>query len=234
MNREQFVQLCECGCGQPTLIARKPSRQYGHVTGQPVRFIAGHNNQLRRKAPETCSIDGCEKTARKRGWCAMHYERWRQHGDPGTVVFTATSGCKADGCEGEHVGHGYCRKHLDRLKRHGNLLGKNPRDEPQDVRFWLHVNTTGACWLWNDGQRPDAYGHFRRDDGRQVGAHRFSYELHHGPIPDGLHVLHRCDNPPCVNPAHLFAGTRLDNMRDMIEKGRARPGGRLFTPEVSA
>jgi hypothetical protein len=233
VNREQFVMLCECGCGLPTLIAAKPNREYGHVTGQPIRFIVGHSSRLLRKAAEPCGIGGCGKPARRRGWCGMHYERWRQHGDPNTVVFTPASGCTVSDCAGKHAARGYCRKHLDRFKRHGNVLGKNPRDQPETVRFWLHVNTADDCWLWNDGRRPDAYGSFHRDDGKMVGAHRFSYELANGPIPAGLHVLHSCDNPPCVNPAHLSVGTRLDNMRDMIRKGRARPRGRRYIPEAS-
>jgi len=57
-------------------------------------------------------------------------------------------------------------------------------------------------------------------DGEDIGAHRFSYQLANGPIPEGAHILHRCDNPPCVNPSHLYAGSHLDNMRDRHARGR--------------
>jgi hypothetical protein len=68
----------------------------------------------------------------------------------------------------------------------------------------------------------DGYGRVHIPKGKPVPAHRFSYELVNGPIPDGLRVLHHCDNPPCVNPVHLFVGTQADNGRDMVAKGRWR------------
>lgn len=95
--------------------------------------------------------------------------------------------------------------------------------------FWSHVDKSGDCWLWTASKRNKGYGAFvwADDDGNVINgrAHRFSYELHVGPIPDRLFVLHRCDTPSCVNPAHLFLGTNADNVRDMIAKGRKVAGG---------
>lgn len=79
-----------------------------------------------------------------------------------------------------------------------------------------------GCWLWTGSLTANGYGQIGRDGGGGVTyAHRASYEMHIGPIPDGLHVRHRCDNPPCVNPMHLELGTHADNMRDMASRGRA-------------
>lgn len=104
--------------------------------------------------------------------------------------------------------------------------GKRP--VPIATRFWARVSQRGAddCWLWA-GQPSSKYGNIRAEGSRlHVQVHRLSYEMHHGPIPAGLQVLHRCDTPRCVNPAHLFAGTQLDNMRDMHAKGRGQTGER--------
>lgn len=76
-----------------------------------------------------------------------------------------------------------------------------------------------GCIEWTGAVDGCGYGHLRVD-GRSYRAHRLAYEIQHGPIPAGALICHKCDNPPCVNPDHLFAGSQLDNMRDMRAKGR--------------
>lgn len=86
--------------------------------------------------------------------------------------------------------------------------------------YWAKVvQSPDGCWGWAGCLNGGGYGTVSYA-GRTTGAHRFSYELHHGPIPDGMFVLHRCDNPPCTRPEHLFLGTAADNARDCAAKGR--------------
>jgi len=94
---------------------------------------------------------------------------------------------------------------------------------PAEERFWRQVQKdVDGCWLWT-GRPVQGYGRFRPSSrGTKIGAHRYSWELHVGPIPDGLDVCHRCDVPLCIRPDHLFLGTHADNMADMVAKGRSR------------
>lgn len=89
-------------------------------------------------------------------------------------------------------------------------------------RFEVKVRKTETCWIWTAGCL-GGYGRFRFN-GCTQNAHRVSWELFCGPIPSGMHVLHDCDNPPCVNPAHLFLGTNIDNIADRHRKGRDAKG----------
>jgi hypothetical protein len=97
---------------------------------------------------------------------------------------------------------------------------------PVAERFWERVNKTAGCWLWTGSL--GFYGYGQLSAGRNgltpLRAHRLSWELHNGSIPDGLHVLHHCDNPTCVRPDHLFLGRAADNSLDKVAKGRARGG----------
>lgn len=90
--------------------------------------------------------------------------------------------------------------------------------------FWAKVNKAGECWNWTACVTELGYGKFGAGTRGWVRAHRFSWELHNGPIPAGMSVLHRCDNPACVRPDHLFLGSIAENSRDMVAKGRSSRG----------
>lgn len=94
------------------------------------------------------------------------------------------------------------------------------RGTPEE-RFWSHVEKTDGCWHWLAYRDRRDYGRFMVAAGKPMLAHRFSYLLAYGELPDDLHVCHHCDTPSCVRPDHLFLGTDADNLRDMARKGRA-------------
>jgi hypothetical protein len=142
-----------------------------------------------------CKIAGCRKKYLARGFCGMHYRRVRQHGSPHTVLPT------------------------------GGGPGRVPR--PLADRFEERVNKIdGGCWEWTGCTNAGGYGLIGQGGrgGKPLLAHRVSWELNHGPIPEGLQALHACDNPCCVKPEHLYLGTHEDNMRDIAWRSRKLNG----------
>jgi hypothetical protein len=100
-----------------------------------------------------------------------------------------------------------------------------PKPRPVAERFWALVDRSGECWEWRGGRYLNGYGRFRLNNPRRMtGAHRVAYELTHGPVPDGLLVLHGCDNRACCRPDHLRVGTAGDNIRDALSRGRVKVG----------
>lgn len=161
--------------------------------------------------------------------------------------------CSIDGCKSKHKGHGWCNKHLRRWRLYGSPTGKpTTRASYTDTAIervvrigWTEVvrrPELGPCWEWNGARGQAGHGQIRMHGStRQV--HRVTLEHHSGPIPEGENSLHRCDNPPCLNPDHLFAGTQKENMHDMWRKGRQQlyvdqplgsrhPGAKLTEAQV--
>ena len=116
-----------------------------------------------------------------------------------------------------------------------NRIGPIPR--PAADRFWAMVLMIPFhdCWEWIGPVSQNGYGNFSRGRKREgcVRAHRFSWELHNGLIPDGMMVCHRCDNPTCVRPDHLFLGTIAENNRDCARKGRTYTGPRPWHAKLT-
>ena len=92
---------------------------------------------------------------------------------------------------------------------------------PLEDRFWSKVLKTKTCWNWTASLNLKGYGQFRDDKSKHTVAHQVSWKLHYGNIPYGLNVLHKCNNPKCVNPEHLYLGTHTNNARDRIVAGTA-------------
>lgn len=103
--------------------------------------------------------------------------------------------------------------------------GSGSRKFSLQERFELLTDKSGECWIWT-GSRAKGYGRLTAF-GRVMKAHRLSWELHYGPIPDKMLVCHLCDNPPCVRPEHLWLGNDKENLADRDQKGRQARGSMI-------
>lgn len=127
-------------------------------------------------------------------------------------------GCAVPDCDGKRYCKGFCQKHYARWRKHGTAQLQPVASLTE--RFWSKVaKREEGCWNWTASTR-NGYGCLRDQD-RTEYAHRLSYIWHFGEIAEGLVIRHRCDNRLCVRPSHLEVGTKADNSRDMVERGRS-------------
>lgn len=143
---------------------------------------------------------------------------------------TVKRACSVQGCAGEHAAKGYCRKHYMRLWKNGTLELQN---QPQPIKERYAADPSTGCWNWLRGKDKDGYGKLQVGS-RHVRAHRHLWEIANGPIPAGLLLCHKCDNPSCVNPDHLFLGDHAVNHRDRGQKGRTARGERAGAAKLTA
>ncbi len=205
-------QLCACGCGQPL---PEPSRPWL----PPRQFIKGHV----LRTPES---KAAQAAATKAKWQPTNIE-------PRTLC---ACGCgqplpkstipwwRRRFIRYHHLRTDVYRRGVSsRMKRNTNGSVNTPE------KFWNNVYKTEGCWIWIGHIRQDLYGELSVHS-HKVLAHRLSWIIHFGPIPDAMFICHRCDFPGCVNPHHLFLGTPLDNSRDMTAKGRHHGPTKVIRP----
>jgi hypothetical protein len=186
---------------------------------------------------KTCTVDDCEDFVHGDGLCSKHYKRQRKHGttdDP-----RAPKPCAVDGCENqaEPGRKGWCSKHYTAWRRHGDPLAVTVIVGDDVARFWSkvskdgpvpeHAPELGPCWPWTGDTDEQGYGIFSWvDDGhpKKTKAHRWLLgHLRSKPlsrVAGEEDACHRCDNPPCCNPGHLYVGTRAQNLADALERKR--------------
>lgn len=169
-----------------------------------------------------CSIDGCQKPARARTWCDMHYARWRTHGDPHAVAWEVHRRpedglCGLDGCDKPYYFSGVCAGHYSRRVRKGDQASTAPlesRHYDPERGFAARTEPRGDCLVWVGWLTSQGYGKFKTG-GKHVAAHRYAWERVNGPIPEGMQIDHICHNPACVKAEHLRPATQPENVRNL-------------------
>jgi len=174
-----------------------------------------------------CTIEGCAGKHKGYGYCDKHYQRLKRHGD--VSVYFKKKNCSVDGCVNDYYGNGLCNKHYLRKKCHNDLdHDRQPKYQTMADAYEAHVDRkkSNECWGWK-GRKDCGYGVLQyTHEKKSFRAHRASYIIHKGEIPEGMFVCHHCDNPPCTNPDHLFLGSNIDNIMDCVSKGRNARGER--------
>ncbi len=190
-----------------------------------------HQNLFIWRCIMQCLVEGCDRTAKHRGYCQKHYARLKRQGKLENLPKKSGGICLAEGCDRvvtKHGGFGYCSKHYQRFKKHGDpnrADWKKLEGENFEEKLKLNsIEDENGCWIWQGAQNKSGYGSVNIGGGKTAQAHRLAFKLWCGELPDEFFVCHHCDQPLCVNPNHLFLGTNQDNIDDKMYKGRAYTG----------
>lgn len=174
-----------------------------------------------------CSVEDCNGPHYGRSLCNKHYQKWRTYGDPTySIPLAKDAPCLIEGCDDLQIGRGWCARHYQRWRTHGSPTAGGPYQKAGIQWLREQVATrdrTEGCWEWPFG-KSGSYGSVRYA-GCQL-AHQVALVLDGQPRPPAPSdfAIHSCDNPPCVNPAHLRWATPQENARDMVERTRQARG----------
>lgn len=174
---------------------------------------------------KTCSFPDCQRTHKAKGLCDTHYNQYRRGAALRPVAGPITHQiCVIDGCGKVRDARGWCATHYGRWRKTGDPMSVGLIMGNDVERFWSHVNKTDTCWGWTSRTISAGYGDFTVQGAHKL-AHRFAYEIEHGPIAEGMMIDHRCHNRTCVNPTHLRMVTPKQNMENRAGLARNNKSG---------
>ena len=156
--------------------------------------------QIQQEIQGDCTAGHCEKPAFCKGLCKSHYR-------------SSLPSCSFEDCKKPRTSHGYCAMHAKRFRLYGDASFTQVILGDDLSRFLTKVNKTSTCWEWVGTCSAKGYGRFSQG-GQTREAHRVSYVMHKGQIPNGMQIDHICHNPPCVNPEHLRIVTPKQNVEN--------------------
>jgi len=189
------------------------------------------------KEKKKCAEVGCEKDRYCRGLCTLHYQKLKRTVNL-SPLYEEKDGllCKAEGCKRAVYAKGLCIRHYNRTVKNipicDDLLKTDTHLSVKERLEKNRVVKENGCIEWTKQKDKNGYGRISIKD-KPYPVHRVSYETYIGEIKPGLLVLHKCDNPSCFNPEHLFLGTNKDNMEDMTKKGRKPIGEKVANSKLT-